>query len=142
VAMDNETEQNEIRHLKKNEQRIKEIVDKLLKLTKERDLTLAQFKENFEMTDKCIREILNTEINNVFEEHHTVVHKWWENRIAVSEGKQLTMNKIYREFKKDEDNTISEDYFKTIVYGFVEEKDIIKPKTKNGKVEVLNIFWK
>ena len=142
VAMDNETEQNEIRHLKKNEQRIKEIVDKLLKLTKERDLTLAQFKENFEMTDKCIREILNTEINNVFEEHHTVVYKWWENRIAVSEGKQLTMNKIYREFKKDEDNIISEDYFKTIVYGFVEEKDIIKPKTKNGKVEVLNITWK
>lgn len=151
VAMDNETEQNEIRNLKKNEQRVKDIAEKMLKLTKERDLTLLQFKENFEMSDKYIREILNTEINNVFEEHYNVVHQWWEGHIQQitkqPHGNPLTINKIYKEFKKSIVDTtvpldISEDYFKTIVYGFVDEKYIIRSKSKNGKVEVLNIEWK
>lgn len=153
VAMDNETEQNEIRNLKKNEQRVKEIAEKLLKLTKERDLTLMQFKENFEMTDKCIREILNTEINNVFEEHYNVVHQWWEIHITACEGHNLTINKIFKEFKKAGGAAgtggggaappdINEDYFKTIVFGFVDEKDIVRSKSKNGKVDVLNVSFK
>jgi len=148
IAMNNETNINddELNALKKNETRIKEIVEKLVKINKERDLTLNQFKENFEMADKCIRDILNVEINNVFEEHYAVVHKWWESKIEnVEANNVLTINKIYKEFKKENENiekAISEDYFKTIVYSFVDEKTITKSKKKGGKVEIANINWK
>lgn len=145
IAMNNETEMNEINKLKKNETRIKEIVEKLVKVNKERDLTVNQLKENFEMADKCIREILNVEINTVFENHYEIVHKWWDSKIEKADDNVLTINRIYKEFKKEDENmekTISEDYFKTIVYSFIDEKTITKSKKKGGKVEIANINWK
>jgi hypothetical protein len=145
VAMNRDTESNQIEKLKKNEIRIKEIVERLMKNAKERDLTMNQLKENFEKNDRLVREILNTEINEIFQEHHSIVLQWWNTNLEYSEGEKMTCNKIYKEFKKSKENMeqpISEDYFKTILYSILDENSIVKPKNKNGKVEIMNYGYK
>jgi hypothetical protein len=143
IAMNRDSETIEIEQMKKNEIRIKEIVEKIIKNSKERDLTMNQLKENFEFNDKMVREILNTEINEIFQEHYDMVFQWWNKQLEYRAGEKMTGNKIYKEFKKSKENVeeiISEDYFKTILYSFVDEKNISKGKGK--KSEFLNYGWK
>jgi hypothetical protein len=145
IAMNRDTETVELEKWKKKEAKIKELAEKIMKNSKERDLTMNQLKENFETNDKMVREIMNMEINNIFQEHYDMVYTWWHTNLEYCQGGKLTANKIYKEFKKLEENMeekISEDYFKTILYSFLDEKSISRPKTKNGKVDIQNIGWK
>lgn len=145
IAMNRDTESNEIERLKKKEIRIKEIADKIMKNSKERDLTMNQLKENFEFNDKMVREILNEEINHFFGEHYDMVIEWWNQHLEPRVGEKMTCNKIYKEFKKIKENmeeVISEDYFKTILYSFLEEKNVLKSKGKGGKVDIQNFGWR
>ena len=143
IAMNQETESNEMERMKKNEIRIKEIAEKIVKNSKERDLTMNQLKENFEFNDKMVREILNVEINQIFQEHYETVFQWWNDNIEYRVGEKMTCNKIYKEFKKTKENmeeVINEDYFKTILYSFLDDKNLVKSKGK--KVDFVNYGWK
>jgi hypothetical protein len=143
IAMNRDTESNEMDRLKKNEIRIREIAERIMKNSKERDLTMNQLKENFDTNDKMVREILNVEINQIFQEHYDMVFQWWQENLEYRSGEKMTSNKIYKEFKKTKENMeeiINEDYFKTILYSFLDEINLLKSKGK--KVDFLNYGWK
>jgi len=104
---------------------------------------MNQLKENFEFNDKMVREILNVEINQIFQEHYETVFQWWNENVEHKIGEKMTCNKIYKEFKKTKENMeelINEDYFKTILYSFLDDKNLVKSKGK--KVDFVNYGWK
>ena len=83
---------------KKNEIRIKNIVDKMLKKSKERTATLLQLKDNFDETERDLKELLNDEIITVFEEQTEIIKNWWNKNIKKQENRKLKSKKIYEKF--------------------------------------------
>jgi len=128
---------------KKNEIRIKNIVDKMLKKSKERVATLLQLKDNFEETERDLKELLNDEILSVYEEQTEIVKKWWNINIQKQENNKLKSKKIYEKFISNEDNKvlfISIDAFKIITKSFLCDDDILlNGKTDKAEYTYLNV---
>lgn len=115
----------------KNEERIKLLVEKMMKRSKERYATLKQLTENFDETDQDLREILTGEVISVHEMYVEVVKTWWGKHIAVDETASLKTKKLFEMFSKDEQstndcNSINFDVFKQVI------KDMLGPEP--GKV--------
>ena len=127
---------------KKNENRIKNIVDKMLKKSKERYATLKQLTENFDETDKDLKEILSDEIISVYESHSEIVKHWWGNNIKFLENSKLKTKNIYDTFISNENNKnsgITIELFKYIVKDIVDAANIVTGKTDKADYTILNI---
>jgi len=128
---------------KKNEIRIKNIVDKMLKKSKERAATLLQLKDNFDETERDLKELLNDEILSVFDEQTEIVKKWWDTNIQKLENHKLKSKEIYEKFVSNENNKvhgISIDAFKIITKGFLCDEDIVtKGKTDKAEYTYVNV---
>jgi hypothetical protein len=130
---------------KKNENRIKNIVDKMLKKSKERIATLKQLTDNFDETERDLKEILSDEIVSVYELHSEIVKNWWNNNIKFQENSKLKTKDIHEIFINNENNKnsgINIDSFKYII------KDIVKPpasiitgKTNKADYVILNVSF-
>jgi hypothetical protein len=128
---------------KKNEIRINNIVDKMLKKSKERYATLKQLTENFDETDRDLKEILSDEIISVYEMHSDLVKKWWNNNIKFQDNGKLKSKSIYDVFISDENNKnsgISIDSFKHIVKDIVGAANIVMTgKTNKADYTILQV---
>ena len=133
--------EKEITRLREHELKIKEIVQKMVKNNRERETIIGQLRANFEKNDEYIREILNEETNKMSGEYYGVVVEWWNANMMEQDGAKIKANTIWAQFKKGNDNLVSKmDYnvFKDILYGFLAEKHMLKPKTKTGGIEIIN----
>ena len=76
-VLNNETEMELLNKYKKNEMRVKKLVEKMMIQNREGKALLKQMKENFEMTEKDLLEVVNNEIMSLYEKNIEYVKKWW-----------------------------------------------------------------
>ena len=139
------TDITELHKLKENEQKIREISQKLLQNTIERDEILAKMKENFARNDDMIRNLLNKETNQIVDKRFARILDWWNFHIMNDEGYTLRSSNIWTMFKRDNPDLIGEiqaNEFKDMIYTFISEDRIVKPRNKFGALEIKNIRWK
>jgi hypothetical protein len=129
----------------KNEERIKLLVDKMMKKSKERYATLKQLTENFDETDKDLREILSGEIMSVHEIHIMTMKAWWNKNIIPVENGSMKSKKIFEAFMRDENNKdcgINFELCKHIIKEIVNAADIISGKTGKSDYTILGVGCK
>ena len=126
----------------KNEERIRLLVDKMMKKSKERYATLKQLTENFDETDKDLREILSGEIMSVHEIHIITLKAWWNENIVKVENGSMKSKKIFDTFIRHENNKdsgINFESFKHIVKEIVNAADIVAGKTGKSDYTILGV---
>lgn len=126
----------------KNEERIRLLVDKMMKKSKERYATLKQLTENFDETDKDLREILSGEIMSVHEIHIITLKAWWNENIVKVENGSMKSKKIFDAFIRHENNKdsgINFESFKHIVKEIVNMADIVAGKTGKSDYTILGV---
>jgi hypothetical protein len=139
------TDITELHKLKENEQKIREISQKMLQNTIERDEILAKMKENFSRNDEMIRQLLNKETNQIVDKRFARILDWWNFHIINDEGHIMRSSNIWTMFKRDNPDLIGEiqaNEFKDMIYAFISEDRIVKPRNKYGALEIKNIRWK
>jgi hypothetical protein len=138
-----DTDDNLIEKYKKNDIRIKNIVDIMMKKSKERHALINQMKQNFEETDNYTREILSNEIISIQENHKEILKTWWEKNIITKENSKLKTKTIYEEFIKDENNKnsgINLELFKNLIKLLLPPNDYVRiGKTEKSDYNVLNV---
>lgn len=127
---------------KKNEVRVREVVSRMKRLSKQRYTFLHQLKENFDETEKDITEIVNNEIMSIRDEHMKTMETWWsanyERCVSVADsGPKLKSAPIFKKFH-EEHPEIGEDVFKQILREIIPQKDIELPKSKTAQYTILN----
>jgi hypothetical protein len=128
----------------KNEERIKMLVEKMMKRSKERYATLKQLTENFDETDQDLREILTGEVISVHEIYVDVVKTWWGKHIIADETASLKTKKLYEMFSKDEQSTnecsINFDVFKQVIKDMLEPGKVVGGgKTGRGDYTIMGV---
>jgi hypothetical protein len=139
------TEISELHKLKENEIKIKEITQKMLQNSIERDEIVLKLKENFSRNDEMIRQILNKETNKIVDKKFGRILDWWNFHIMNDEGYTMRSSNIWTMFKRDNPDLIGEiqaNDFKDMIYTFISEDRIVKPRNKFGALEIKNIRWK
>ena len=139
------TDITELHKLKENEQKIREISQKMLQNIIERDEILAKMKENFARNDDMIRQLLNKETNQIVDKRFSRILDWWNFHIMNDEGYVMRSSNIWTMFKRDNPDLIGEiqaNEFKDMIYTFISEDRIVKPRNKFGALEIKNIRWK
>ena len=127
---------------RKNEIRIRNIVEKMTKITRERDATFKQLRENFDDSDRCLRDLLNDEIMNIRTIQTETIEKWWRDNIKIQEGGLLKSNVIYNKFLENEDIlglNITEEMFKIIIKTIVKEDDLTIFQGKKTPYRIKNV---
>jgi len=129
---------------KKNELRIRDIANKMKRLSKERYAILKQLTHNFDDTEKDIMELLHNEIMNIRDAHMRTVETWWntnfEKNVDTTAEKSTIKLKSAPIFKKfhNENPEINEEVFKQILREILPNEDIEIPKSKNAQYTILN----
>ena len=139
------TDITELHKLKENEQKIREISQKLLQNTIEREEILVKMKENFSKNDDMIRQLLNKETNQIVDKRFARILDWWNFHIMNDEGHTMRSSDIWTMFKRDNPDLIGEiqaNEFKDMIYTFISHDRIVKPRNKFGALEIKNIRWK
>jgi len=139
------TDITELHKLKENELKIREISQKLLQNNIERDEILMKMKENFTKNDDMIRQLLNKETNQIVDKRFARILDWWNFHIINDEGYTMRSSNIWTMFKRDNPDLIGEiqaNEFKDMIYTFISEDRIVKPRNKFGALEIKNIRWK
>ena len=119
---------------KKNDIRVRAIMDKMMRKSKERYATLKQLKDNFDDTERDIKDILNDEILNIRISHEEVIDKWWKNTIMRVENTKIKTTILYNNFCECDENKnqgIDMDMFKQIIKNLLNENEIVVGKTKS-----------
>jgi hypothetical protein len=119
---------------KKNDIRVREIMDKMMRKSRERYATLKQLKDNFDDTERDIKDVLNTELFNIQNNQEELIKKWWKENLAKYEKGKIKTNILYNLFCECEENKkhcISIDIFKQIIQGMLNENEIVVGKTKS-----------
>lgn len=135
----------ELHKLKDNEVRIRDISQKLIQNTLERDEIVNKMKENFQKSDEMIRALLNKETNEIVDKRFARIVDWWNFHIVNEEGHTMRSSNIWTMFKRDNPDLIGEiqaNDFKDMIYTFISEDRISKPRNKFGALEIKNIRWK
>ena len=139
------TEITELHKLKENENRIREISQKIIQNAMERDEMIQSMKHNFQKNDEMIRQILNKETNELVDRRFSRILDWWNFHIVNEEGSNMRSSTIWTMFKRDNPDLVGEiqpNDFKDMIYTFISEDRIIKPRNKFGALEIKNIRWK
>ena len=127
---------------RKNEIRIRSIVEKMTKISRERDATFKQLRENFDDSDRCLRDLLNDEIMNIRTIQTETIEKWWRDNVKYQEGGLLKSNVIYNKFLENEDIlglNITEEMFKIIIKTIVKEDDLTIFQGKKTPYRIKNV---
>jgi hypothetical protein len=141
------TDITELHKLKENEKRILEISQIMIQNTLERDEIINKLKENSQKNDENIRKLLhkNKEANEVNDKKFTRIIDWWNFHIINEEGYTMRSSNIWTIFKRDNPDLVGEieaNEFKNVIYTFISQDRIIKPRNKFGALEIKNIRWK
>jgi len=129
---------------KKNELRIRDIANKMKRLSKERYAILKQLTLNFDDTEKDIMELLHNEIMNIRDVHLRTMETWWNtnyekyiDETLEKSSLKLKSGPIFKKFNS-ENPEINEDVFKQILREIIPNEDIEIPKSKNAQYTILN----
>lgn len=139
-----DTDDNLLEKYKKNENRIKNIIEKMMKKSKERYAIMNQMVQNFDETEKDLRELLSDEMISVQEMHTELVRTWWDKNIKIKENGILKTKAIYELFIKDENNKnsgINIDLFKNILKVLLPNDSIKTGKTIKSDYSILNVSF-
>jgi hypothetical protein len=133
---------NEINKLKERELKIREIAQKMVKNSRERETLMTQFRANFDKNDEYIREILDGETNKMAGECFGEVVKWWNENITTDSGEKIKSTVLWNQYKKylestNAENNMDANDFKNILCSFLHESKIVRPKTKGGALEII-----
>ena len=126
---------------KKNDIRIRAIMDKMMRKSKERYATLKQLKNNFDDTEQDIKDMLNDEILNIRNIHEELIGKWWRDNVIPIENGKIKSNILYNAFCEYEDNKqqgIDVNLFKQIIKSMLNENEIVLGKTDKIQHTILN----
>ena len=135
----------ELHTLKENESRVRDISQKIIQNSLERDEMLNMIKTNFQKNDEMIRQILNKETNALIDKRFARIIDWWNFHIVNEEGPSLRSSNIWTMFKRDNPDLVGEiqaNDFKDVIYTFIAPERIIKPRNKFGALEIKNLRWK
>ena len=139
-------EKGELSVLKEREMKMRDVVAKLVKSNRERDTILSQMRQNFERSDEFIREMLNKETTEIVNDYYRVVAEWWNRNLEETAIESSIKSTIaWTQFKRDMGENLGEidaGTFKDILCGFLAEENVIKPKAKNGALELRGFKWK
>ena len=127
--------------LRKNEGRIKEQITNMLKTSKNSFWLLSQLKDNLEVREKELHEIMDNSILSIQEIYNNMVLTWWKINMEKKTNNKVKSNAIYDRFKKDNPNIeirIDGEVFKMILLNIVEKENIIKPKTNCSQLQIIN----
>jgi hypothetical protein len=111
----------------------------------ERDEIIVKMKENFQKNDDMIRQLLNKETNEIVDKKFARIVDWWNFHIVNDEGHTMRSSNIWTMFKRDNPDLVGEieaNEFKDMIYTFISEDRIVKPRNKFGALEIKNIRWK
>ena len=135
----------ELHTLKENESRVRDISQKIIQNSLERDEMLNMIKTNFQKNDEMIRQILNKETNALVDKRFARIIDWWNFHIVNEEGPTMRSSNIWTMFKRDNPDLVGEiqaNDFKDVIYTFIAPERIIKPRNKFGALEIKNLRWK
>jgi hypothetical protein len=135
----------ELHTLKENESRVREISQKIIQNSLERDEMLNMIKTNFQKNDEMIRQILNKETNALVDKRFARIIDWWNFHIVNEEGPTMRSSNIWTMFKRDNPDLVGEiqaNDFKDVIYTFIAPERIVKPRNKFGALEIKNLRWK
>jgi len=139
------TEITELHTLKENESRVRDISQKIIQNSLERDEMLNMIKTNFQKNDEMIRQILNKETNALIDKRFARIIDWWNFHIVNEEGPTMRSSNIWTMFKRDNPDLVGEiqaNDFKDVIYTFIAPERIVKPRNKFGALEIKNLRWK
>ena len=139
------TEITALHQLKENETRVRDISQKIIQNSLERDEILNTIKSNFQKNDEMIRQILNKETNTLVDKRFSRIIDWWNFHIVNEEGPTMRSSNIWTMFKRDNPDLVGEiqaNDFKDMIYTFISHDRIVKPRNKFGALEIKNLRWK
>jgi hypothetical protein len=101
-------------------------------------------KEIYDLLDNNMRELLNDETPTILENHLNLFKFWWNNNFEESDTKEtLKSRDLWAKFKKDNNvENMDINKFKEILCVSMSEENIIKPKKKDGSLEIKNMKMK
>lgn len=135
----------ELHQLKDNENRVRDISQKIIQNSLERDEMLNLIKSNFQKNDEMIRQILNKETNTLVDKRFSRIIDWWNFHLINEEGHTMRSSNIWTMFKRDNPDLVGEiqaNDFKDMIYTFISNDRIVKPRNKFGALEIKNLRWK
>lgn len=141
TILNKEDDMEELKKLKKNSNKIKNIAEKMKKRLKESQQLFQQFKKMHEEQEDNINEILSDEILNIKEIYKEIVLTWWNEVFVRDEGKnnKIKTNYIYEIFKENKPEVnMCVDKFKLILKDILNEKDIIVGKSEKAQYQIIN----
>lgn len=125
---------------KRQEEKNRVLLEKLLKQSKEKKAMLKQFEDNYLETEKIIIELLKGQLLDIRNDHAVLIEEWWKNNLEKCEGENNLKSKaLYERFSMDKDGSITEDMFKQIIKGLFGD-DVIIGKSEKTQYKILN--WK
>ena len=149
IIVNDEIEISELSKMKEYKIKVVNTVQKMKKNIREMNGSVTLIKQTIENMDEQIRELLNDETENLIDtkQYSDIVVNWWNIHLEKGEG-TLKSTDIWYKFRGDNKELLSEHkeldtiWFKNVLCGFLSEKQLIKPKIKNGAYDVKNIAWK
>ena len=132
---------NELARYKKNEDRIRNVVENMNRLSKERYAIMKQMNENFENQDKYNRELITNEVIYIQDIRKEMVVEWWRQNMIYKMDSVSKTDKLYHlfgEMNNGAEQRISKEEFKQIVLEIVKEDNVVKGKTAKTQYTIRN----
>ena len=128
---------------KKFEKRVKENVEKLIKLCKKTKMTMVQMQGDVAEVERAIHDILNENVLEIQEEHAAVVKQWWTESMMETTGGKVKSNALYEHFVQVKGPTsINTDMFKSLLKEMLPADRVQLPKIDKSQYAVLGYKFK
>ena len=138
--LNTDNEINLLGNYKKNELRMKTLLNRMMIQSKERYATLHLLNENFKSTESMIRDCLNEEIRDVRATHITLIDEWWKKNTYRSEGNKMKSTDLHAKFYQEHKTEgIDVEMFKQTLRSIpsLTEDEIIRGKTDKAQYIIL-----
>jgi hypothetical protein len=143
--LNTDNEINLLGNYKKNEIRMKTLLNRMMIQSKERCATLQLLNENFKLTETILRDCLNEEIRDVRTSHIALIDAWWKKNTYRSEGNKMKSTDLHTKFYQEHKTEgIDVDMFKQTLRSIpsLTEDEIIRGKTDKAQYTIIGYKWK
>ena len=142
IVIKDDLGENELSSMKENQLKMKDKVKNMRKNIKEMNGSIHSLKKMCDNMDENLKDLLNEE--TIIDTHYGMLSNWWHLNIGNGDA-NISSTDLWFKFKRDHKNMLHEidaNKFKDILCAFVTEDCLLRPKTKNGAIEIKNICWK
>ena len=140
---------SELTKLKEGRYRMNDKIKSVRKTIRELNTTIGVFKKQVENIDYELRDMLDSEINEIVESNFSIFDIWWnENIIQTSEDTTLISTDIWFKFRQDNKDCIKEfditpEKFRDFIKAkFPMTSYSIRNKSSNSAIDIKWIKWK